>query len=280
MPTLPSGKRLWLSMESILPPGRMFYPCRPGYFWYRDIDPAGGWLPLPGAESPPECWRQARIPANRLEAARYVRILCGRDGSHARCWHGDWLISYRRPEGFSKEDWDTCLDFFGSDRTLTFLEMVIERCRQQSNNRGTLDLDGFEPSLGGEAVSAVRLARAASVVDRLDMLLDTALMMEDEESAADIRERISEVRAFAEMTLDSYGPHRGLAHRVAAATALSAGEVEDVVRHGRAATRLLPDDRDFGRTLAIRLRRKGHPDAARALSREMLHGRMSEDVEN
>ena len=274
MPTLPSGKRIWLSMEAILAPDRMFYPCPKNHFWYREIDPSSGWLPLPGANSPEECWRLAQVPRNRLEAARYVRILVAEGPSDPGTWRGDWLLSFRRPDGFDQEDWEICLQFFGSEQTLEFLDMVTHRCQQQASASGHLDLEGFEPSLGGEVTSASRLARSAHVVDRLDALLETAEAMEDDEAASDIRERLADVQHFAEATLNRFGPHRGLAHRVAAASAASVGEIDEAVRHGRAATRLLAQDQDFGKTLVNRLRRNGHPEAAKVLSREILHGRL------
>ena len=274
MPTLPSGKRIWLSMDAILPPERMFYPCPKNHFWYREIDPASGWLPLPGATNPEECWRTAPVPGNRLEAARHVRILVAEGPSDAGTWRGDWLLCFRRPDGFDQEDWEICLDFFGSERVMAFLDMVIHRCEQQAARNGILDLEGFEPSLGGQATSASRLARSAGVVDQLDALLETAEAMDDEDAASDIRERLADVQHFAETTLNRFGPHRGLAHRVAAASAASVGEIDEAVRHGRAATRLLANDQEFSNTLATRLRRNGHPEAAKVLVREILHGRL------
>ena len=277
MPTLPSGKRIWLSMEAILSPERLFYPCPRDHFWYREIDPASGWLPLPGATNPEECWRTAPVPHNRLEAARHVRIIVADGMSEPGTWRGDWLLSFRRPDGFDQQDWDICLEFFGSERVLAFLDLVMNRCQKQAARNGHLDLEGFEPALGGQATSASRLARSAVVVDQLDELLEMAEAMEDTDAAADIRERLADVQHFAETTLDRFGPHRGLAHRVAAASAASVGEINEAVRHGRAATRLLADDHVFNNTLATRLRRNGHPEAAKVLSREMLNERLVND---
>ena len=273
MPTLPSGKRLWLSMEAILAPGSTFYPAPRGHFWYRDIDATRGWLPIPGAEAPPEHWQSAPVPNGRIDAARYVRVLIGESGTEQKVWRGDWLVAYRRPEGFTEEDWEACLDFFGSEKTLRFLDRVIERCRRQAEKLVPLELEGFGPTLGPDASLGPRLACAAETVEQLDHLLEMAYAMENEDAAEDIRDRIAQVQLFVEEAMGSFGPHRGLAHRVAAACAASLGEHIDAARHGRVAAELIPEDRRFSSELALRLRRAGYPDEARTLSRTVVEHR-------
>ncbi len=273
MTTLPSGKRLWLSMEAILAPGRSFYPAPEGRFWYRDVEATRGWLPIPGAQSPPEHWRTAPVPQGRIDAARYVRVLLGDAGSDQKEWRGDWLVAFRRPEGFSEEDWTACLDFFGSEKALQFLDRVIDRCRRQAGGLGTLDLEGFCPSLTSDTALAPQLACAAKTVEQLDLLLETAQAMDDEAATEEIRDRITQVQYFVDETMSRFGPHRGLAHRVAAACAASLGEHVDAARHGCVAAELIPEDRCFSNQLAGRLRRAGYYEEARSLSRMVFEQR-------
>ena len=278
MPTLPSGKRLWLSMEAILAPGSTFYPAPRDHFWYREIDVTSGWLPLPGASAPPEHWQKAPVPNGRIDAARYVRVLLGEAGSETREWHGDWLVAYRRPEGFTDEDWTACMDFFGSDQALHFLDQVIERCSNQADMLKPLDVTGFAPVLGSDPALAPRLACAAEAVEELDDLLQMAYAMENQFAAQEICDRISQIQLFVEESMGSFGPHRGLAHRVAAACAASLGEHAEAARHGRVAAELIPEDRLFSNQLALRLRREGYPDEARILSRTMIQNRAGKSL--
>jgi len=260
-------------MEGILAPGNTFYPAPRGHFWYRDIDVTSGWLPVPGAGSPPQRWLTAPVPNGRIDAARYVRVLVGEAGSETREWRGDWLVAYRRPEGFSEADWTACMEFFGSPQALAFLDRVIERCREQAAGLKPIDMTHAGHALGADAGLAARLARAAETVDDLDGLLEMANATDDALAAQEICLRISQIQQFVEDSMALYGPHRGLAHRGAASCAASLGEHADAARHGRVAAELIPEDRLFSKQLALRLRRAGYPEEARILSRAMVEYR-------
>lgn len=259
-------------MEAILPPGRPFYPLPEGHFWYRDIDPTYGWLPTPDAGAPPEQWRSALVPRGRIEAARFVRVITGEAGVERRTWQGDWLVAYRRPAGFTEEDWTACLEFFGSSAAIAFLDRVKRRCELQANALNHLPLPkiDFDPALGSESSMTARLARAAVAVERLDELHVLSRSMGDEEAAADICERIAHIELVADEALECPGSHQGVAHRVLAACAASLDLPLDAARHGCEVMRRFPEDHVFGTRLAIRLRRAGHPEEARVISRRSV----------
>jgi hypothetical protein len=265
-------------MEAIGTPEQIFNPALHNQFWYRDIDPTYGWLPIPGAPQPPECWQTAPIPNSRVDAARYVRIMVGETGSNAQEWQGDWFISYSRPHGFSEEDWDACLEFFGSPEALQFLDDVIIRCKKQCESLKKLPLKDFQQSLASDPSTTSRLVRAAETVQRLDDLLAHAKEIDFPDAIDEIQDRLVQLQIFAESMLRNSGPHRGLAHRVAAACAASLGENLDATHHGGAAARLLPEDRGFTSDLAVRMRAEGHYEDAQSLSLEVLRGRVAEKI--
>ncbi len=105
------------------------------------------------------------------------------------------------------------------------------------------------------------------------ILLETAQAMDDEAATEEIRDRITQVQYFVDETMSRFGPHRGLAHRVAAACAASLGEHVDAARHGCVAAELIPEDRCFSNQLAGRLRRAGYYEEARSLSRMVFEQR-------
>ena len=263
-------------MEAIGNPEQTFNPAPRNQFWYRDIDPTYGWLPIPGAPRPPECWQTAPTPYSRVDAARYVRIMVGETGSDLQEWQGDWLISYSRPHGFTEEDWDACLEFFGSPEALQFLDDVIARCQKQCDSLKTLPMKDFQQSLASDPSTTGRLIRSAETVERLDSLLAHAKQMDFPDAIDEIQERLIQLQIFAESVLGFAGPHHGLAHRVAAACAASLGEHLEATHHGKAAARLMPEDRGFTSHLAVRLRAEGHFEDAKSLSLEVIRGRVAE----
>ena len=270
MPMLPSGKRLWLSMEAVLSPNRPFYPLPEGHFWYRDIDPTYGWLATPEASPPPEYWNSAIVPRSRVEAARFVRVLVGETASQERAWQGDWLVAYRRPIGFTEADWTSCLEFFGSSAAIDFLDRVIRRCRTQSEGLKHVEELDFDPTLGTDGSMTTRLVRAAHSVEKLDELQVLAESIGDERVAEEIRGKIAHIELVAEEALGRPGPHHGVAHRVLAACAAILGMPENAAWHGCEAVRIMPEDIGFPSRLAVRLRRAGHHEEALALSRKSL----------
>ena len=253
MPLLPSGARIWLSMDAILEPTTRFLPCKSDDFWFRDLDPTSGWLPGDSGR-PPECLRTATVPTSRIEVASYVRVfIAGVDEEEAR-WRGDWLLSFDRPEELSIADWEASLEYFGSDWATEFLDRAIDRCREQSEANATLDLVGFEPTFDPHPQTATRLARAAGALQDLSCRRMASAVGHDEKMTNLIDSRFEAMSEFADRSLDQYGPHQALAHRLLAATATELGDVENAVHHVRAFSALLPQDRAFTIDLIARLR--------------------------
>jgi hypothetical protein len=265
-------------MEAIGTPEQIFNPALDNQFWYRDIDPTYGWLPIPGAPQPPECWQTAPIPNSRVDAARYVRIMVGETGSNAQEWQGDWFISYSRPHGFTEEDWDACLEFFGSPEALQFLDDVIVRCQKQCESLKKLPLKYFQQSLASDPSTTSRLIRAADTVQRLDGLLAHAKEIDFPDAVDEIQDRLVQLQIFAESMLRHSGPHSELAQRVAAACAESLGEHLDATDLGQSATRVLAEDRGFTNDVGIRTRSDGHFEDAKSLSLEVIRSRVAEKI--
>ena len=254
MPQLPSGTRLWLSASSILDPTSWFLPAGQERFWYRDLDPGTDWLPgEPGR--PPECLRTANVPCDRIEAAAYVRVLIATPDQRTPEWRGDWLLTFERPDDFTLEDWEASLVFFGSPRTLDLLDAVVDRCRRQSDAGGTLDLEGFEPTTGGRAALAERLAIAVGSADRLVERRAASDLAGEDATVRRIDARLEAMYEFADRSLDLHGPHRSLAHRLLATLAFELGDHQDAMRHARAHQMLFEGGGPFNRLMAARVRR-------------------------
>lgn len=245
MPTLPSGIRVWLSMEAILPADRLFYPCPSGRFWYRDLDP----LVDDGHESghtPPERLRLGEVPETRLDAAAFVRVLFATPREVERRWRGDWLLTLERPSDLTEEDWKSLLAFLGTDRALAFLDLARERCRQQAATRGRAgaadDLGDFGPGLHGAPEHARRLAMANGLIERVGARLAEAERENRVEETFACRSRLEQMLAEADRTLDRFGPHRALAHRAIALAASHLGDRGEATRHARAYDEIVPDE--------------------------------------
>lgn len=248
MPTLPSGVRVWLSMEAILLPENPFYPCPHGCFWYRDLDPAPGWDPSDAA-SVPERFRIGLVPESRLDVAAYVRVLFATDRESTRHWRGDWLLTLERPDDLTDADWDALLGFLGTRRTLAFLDLARARCEQQSEARAKVGfpehLMDFGPGLHSRPETARRLAEATVTVESLAAGIRTAEDQGDLEGSLRGRQRLESLLDDADRTLDRFGPHRGLAHRVIAAASAHLGFEADATRHARAFAEIVPGNDDF-----------------------------------
>ena len=254
MPQLPSGTRLWLSAASILDPATGFLPSGQDRFWYRDVDPGTDWLPgEPGR--PPECLRTAMVPSDRIEAAAYVRVLIATPEEDDPSWRGDWMLTFERPDDFTLEDWEASLTFFGGSRSLDLLDAVIDRCRRQAETGGTLELDGFEPAMGGRPALAQRLAIAVGNADRLVRRRGDSELAGEDELVRRIDERLEAMYEFADRSLDAHGPHRAIAHRLLATLAFELGDLEEAVRNARAHEIILPEGADFSRRLIARAQR-------------------------
>ncbi|MDG2020530.1 MAG: hypothetical protein P8J59_01120 [Phycisphaerales bacterium] len=262
MPILPSGARIWLSMAAILEPQTRFLPCRSGQFWYRDLDPATGWLPGdPGR--PPKCLRTATVPTSRIEVASHVQVIIAAADEEESRWRGDWLLTFDRPDDFSVADWEASLEFFGSERTKEFLDHAIKRCKRQADANETLDLVGFEPTFDPHPQTASRLARASGAMSELSRRRAESEVGHDEKDVHLVEERFEAMYEFADRTLDLYGPHRALAHHLLAATATELGDVDDAIHHVRACSTLLPQDQAFTADLIARLQRTKRDGAIR-----------------
>ena len=245
MPTLPSGARLWLSMEAILAPGRLFHPCPQGRFWYRAVDPLAGWTPDDGTP-PPERWTTGIVPESRLDAAAFVRVLVAGPRDLDRRWHGDWLLTLEQPEVLTDADWDATPTFLGTDRTLAFLDLARDRCRRQAAERRVhADLGDFGPAVRGNPDTRTSLLRAMIATDRLGARLDDPSRRNDSPARRRTEAALEAILDAADAISQGTGADRGLAHRVAAAAASHLGHLDDAADHVRAYARAIPGDDDF-----------------------------------
>lgn len=256
MPTLPSGVRLWLSMEAILPPETLFYPCVRGRFWYRDLDPLAGWSAFDG-DPPPEQFRTGIVPETRLDAAAFVRVLIAGPRETERRWRGDWLLTLEQPELLSDEDWEATLAFLGTDRTLAFLDLVRDRCRRQAaGHRVHADLGDFGPPVRGRADLRTRLLRAMLATDRLGDAIEEAADRGDDAALLRAQGSLERLVDAAERVTEIDGPDRGLAHRVVAAANARLGHADSAVEHARAYATAMPGDDAFDLAIQRRVRHR------------------------
>lgn len=248
MPTLPSGIRVWLSMEAILPADQPFYPCPPGRFWFRDLDPVIDWSPVDGPA--PQRFRLGVVPETRLDAAAFVRVLIASSRESEGRWSGDWLLGLEQPDCFDVRDWKAMLDFVSSESALEFLDLVLHRCRTQSDALARRGIDhaalcDFGPALHGRADSAGRMASAVVTAERVGAALAEIDDEHDFEVAQRLRDRLETLVEEADRSLDRFGPHRALAHRVIADASSRLGHQAEAVRHARVFSGLVPDDPEF-----------------------------------
>ncbi len=245
MPTLPSGARLWLSMDAILAPGRLFHPCPKNRFWYRDLDPLAGWTPDDGTP-PPERWTTGVVPETRLDAAAFVRVLIAGPRDLERRWRGEWLLTLEHPDLLTDDDWDATLAFLGTDRALAFLDLARDRCRRQAARRFVhADLVGFSPAVVGNPDTRSSLLRAMIATDRLGARLDDPARRDDARFRHRTLAALESILDAAETISTGTGPDRGLAHRVAAAAASHLGQFDAAADHVRAYACAIPGDDDF-----------------------------------
>ena len=256
MPTLPSGIQIWLSTEAILLPDRPFYPCPHGRFWYRDLDPAIAWDPT-DSQPAPERFRLGLVPETRLDVAAYVRVLFAAEREPVRRWRGDWLLTLDRPNDLTDPDWDALLGFLGTQRTLAFLDLARDRCVKQAEARGRAGLPedflDFGPGLHGRPETARRLAEATRAIESIAARIQTAEDEGDLEASVQGRNRLESIIEEADRTLDRFGPHRGLAHRVIADASIHLGLGSDAIRHARAFAGIVPGNDAFAAEVEDRM---------------------------
>lgn len=265
MPTLPSGARLWLSMEAILAPGRLFHPCPPGRFWYRDLDPLAGWT-IDDEAAPVERWRTGIVPKTRLDAAAFVRVLVAGPRDAERVWRGDWLLTLEQPGILDEADWKATLAFLGTDRVLGFLDLARERCRRQAEERGVhADLGDHGPPLAGRVDTRSRLLNGLQATRRLGEDLMQAEAVGDVLREHRIRIALGSLAAAAEAIGDAGSLDASLARHVAAEAVNRLGELEgavDWIEGGDVPVVIDPDDEAaiemvFADDLDRRLARRG-----------------------
>jgi len=192
------------------------------------------------------------VPANRIEAAAYIRVLIATPDDEEPTWRGDWLLTFERPDDFTLEDWEASLAFFGSPRSLDLLDAVIDRCRRQSGSGDGPAIEGFEPAMGGRSALAQRLAIAVGNAERLIRRRGDLDLAGEDGLVRRIDERMEAMYEFADRSLDVHGPHRAIAHRLLATLSYELGDREDAVRHARAHEILLPDGVAFSHRLIAR----------------------------
>jgi len=129
MPELPSGLNLAISRLALIDPGRNWFRCPDGHFWY--------WVPDPELGAPPfeldaeilQVPEHAPVPSNRKEVKRFIQVLeMDEDGRYA--WRGEWLSHFPRYTDLDEADLSAWLDWLDVPERTEFLNETIVKCEQ------------------------------------------------------------------------------------------------------------------------------------------------------
>ena len=196
MPELPSGRQLALSRAHILEPGTRCFACPEKHFWYQTPD----LVINPPPYGPHEGniimdFAHARVPEDREEAARYVMVLFGRPES-GFYWPGHWLGDFERPPAWSERDWTSWQEWLRTPRVRDYLNGVIGKCQDQSEQNAGGGWPAFRaiPQSERERTRVQGFAERCRVLEReiADLLpsLANASLREDHDNMSELRNRV------------------------------------------------------------------------------------------
>jgi len=195
MPELPSGRQLALSRAHILAPGTRRFACPEKHFWYQTPDLAINPPPYGPREGDIIMdFAHAPVPENREEAARYVMVLFGRSEGNFY-WPGHWLGDFERPPEWIEQDWTSWQEWLRTPRVRHYLDSVIGKCHDQSEQNAGDDWPAFRalPQSERERARVQEFTERCRVLEReiSDLLpcLADASLREDHDSMSELRRR-------------------------------------------------------------------------------------------
>lgn len=157
MPLLPSGRLAGIIAGHIFEPGRPWFPCPDGHFWFETPDFAINAPPFERDQDVICSIVHAPVPQSPEEMARYIHI-AEHYGEDSALLTGMRLDCTGPPLGWSEEDWAVFDEWRKGDAVRRFLEQTIEQCRAQAEaNRANPQLKADKP---GEDSSDARTQAA------------------------------------------------------------------------------------------------------------------------
>jgi tetratricopeptide (TPR) repeat protein len=145
LPLLPSGRLAGIIAGHILEPGRPWFPCPDGHFWFETPDFAINAPPFERDQDVICSIVHAPVPQSPEEMARYIHI-AEHYGEDSVLLTGRRLDCTEPPIGWSEEDWAVFDEWRKSEVVRRFLEQTIEQCRAQAEaNRANPQLKVVKP---------------------------------------------------------------------------------------------------------------------------------------
>jgi tetratricopeptide (TPR) repeat protein len=156
MPTLPSGKALAISRDTIVENDNDFFRCPDGHFWHQTPDLAINRPPFPEGEPIIMDFAHALAPATREEVLQYICVLFATEDGDWH-WRGDMLSDFPHPGELDGADLAAWRAWLAGEDAVCFLDDTIEICRRQAAinraNTGCMEIVSLdpEPSLPDES---------------------------------------------------------------------------------------------------------------------------------
>jgi len=131
---LPSGLTLRLSWDAVIDPDDSWFDCPADHFWY--------WADAPDISSAPgqrksdlrQLPAPARVPRNRDEVKRFIRVRQMGDSIHAE--RAEWLAEFPRYVVLDAVDMAAWTAWMTSPDAQSFLDQAIDRCSGLASRKG------------------------------------------------------------------------------------------------------------------------------------------------
>ena len=130
MPTLPSGLTLALTRTALFDPGRNWFECPFGHFWYWTPDAAPPWEANPVIL---QSAKHAPVPTNREEVKEFIHVEQIADDNEL-IWNGEWLATFPRFIHLDRADIAAWKAWLEREETYRFLDETIAACQRLAEN--------------------------------------------------------------------------------------------------------------------------------------------------
>jgi hypothetical protein len=126
MPLLPSGRLAGIIAWHIFEPGRPWFPCPDGHFWFETPDFAINAPPFERDQDVICSIVHAPVPQSPEEMARYIHI-AEHDGDDSALLTGKRLDCTEPPLGWTEEDWTGFVEWHDEARDAVLRALSLDQ---------------------------------------------------------------------------------------------------------------------------------------------------------